>query len=217
MRSSLAVVVGCCSISHGMSDPQPFDLAERVARIARSLGVDTALIGASALAIYGYVRGTSDIDFASVVNPFERLPALSDALRADGFHAQLHLPDEEDVLGGVLRIWMHETGDGDPIDPIEIVNFDNPYKPLRLPVNELVRDSVELAEKPSLRYVRLPHLILLKLYAGSRQDLADVVALLERNPDADVEQIRASCKRYGLDAIDVLIAEVEDKRITRQR
>lgn len=195
-----------------MRDPEPFELAERVAKVARSLGIDTALIGASALAIYGYVRGTSDIDFASAVDPYRELARLRDALGQQGLHVELRLPDEEDRLGGVLRAWIREDEDGDPVDPIDIVNFYNPHRPLRIPARELVRDSLELAEKPALRYVRLPHLILLKLYAGSRQDLADVVAVLQNNPDVDVEEIRALCKTYGLDAIDELVAEARHAR-----
>ena len=190
-----------------MADPHPFDLAERAAETARALGIETALIGASALAIYGYVRGTADIDFASVVDPSVELPRLRDALEKLGLHARLALPDEHDRLGRVLRVWSAEDADGEPIDPIEIVNFHNPHRPLRLPAREIVQEAISLAEKPALRYVRLPHLILLKLYAGARRDLADIVELLERNPDADVEEIRALCKRYGLDEIDGLIDE----------
>jgi hypothetical protein len=39
-----------------------------------------------------------------------------------------------------------------------------------------------------------------------------VVELLVRNPDVDVEEIRALCKRYGLEAIDELIEEAEQGR-----
>jgi hypothetical protein len=209
MHWSLAAAAGCFSISHVMSDLEPFELAESVADTARSLGIETALIGAGALAIYGYVRGTSDLDLATFVNPLTELPRLRDALADKGLRTRLNLPDAEDSVGGVLRVWSREDGDGDPIEPVEIVNFLNPHRPLPLPVHEFLHDSVELSEMPALRYVRLPHLVLLKMYAGSRQDLADVVALLARNRDADMEEIRAACKRYGFDSIDELIAEAQ--------
>jgi len=199
-----------------MTDPQPFELAERVAEIARSRGIETALIGASALAIHGYVRGTADIDFASAVNPFQQLPPLRDALEEAGLHARLSLPDDDDPLGGVLRVWREEDDDGDPIEPVDIVNLDNPHRPLRLPARELIRDAIPIAERPALRYVRLPHLIVLKLYAGDRRDLADVVEVLAHNPDADLEEIRQLCQRCGLDQIDELIAEAQQRQPRRR-
>jgi hypothetical protein len=194
-----------------MTEPRSLELAERVAETARGLNIETALIGASALAIHGYVRGTSDIDFAAAVDPYRELRPLEDALRAAGLRTKLNLPDEADRLGGVLRIWTEEDADGEPIEPIDVVNLQNPLRPLLLPAHELIRDAIPIAERPALRYVRLPHLILLKLYAGGRRDLADVVELLARNPDADVEEIRALCKRYALDEIDTLIEEAAER------
>jgi hypothetical protein len=40
-------------------------------------------------------------------------------------------------------------------------------------------------------------LIALKLYAGSRRDHADVVELLRKNPQADLEEIQAVCRAFG--------------------
>jgi hypothetical protein len=190
-----------------MSEQTPFELAERVATIARSLGIETALIGASALAIYGHVRGTKDIDLASVASA-EELDRLRSSLEDAGIHARLSLPDEDDRLGGVVRAWTVED-DGEPLDAVDVVNFYNALRPIRLPVSELVRHAIALGGTPALRYVRLPHLILLKLYAGSRQDLADVVAVLKRNPDADIDEIAALCKQYDLDGFDELAAEAK--------
>jgi hypothetical protein len=190
-----------------MGEQAPFELAERVATAARALGVETALIGATALAVYGYVRGTDDIDLASAATP-EDLLRLRAALEQDGMHAHLSLPDEDDTLGGVVRVWTTEE-DGDPVDPVEIVNFYNPLRPIRLPASTFIRDAVALDEMPALRYVRLPHLIMLKLYAGSLQDRADVVAVLKRNPGADLDEIRALCTQYDLDGFDELAAEAK--------
>ena len=97
-------------------------LAERVAVVAAELGIPTALIGATALAAHNYVRGTADIDLAAAVDPFRQLRQLQERLAAEGLHAELSLPDEEDGLGGVLRIRAHADDD----DLVEIVNFLNP-------------------------------------------------------------------------------------------
>ena len=58
---------------------------------------------------------------------------------------------------------------------------------------------------PALRHPTLEHLVALKLDAGGPKDEADVIELIRQNPDADVEAIRATCKKYGLDKIDELI------------
>lgn len=75
-------------------------LAERVAGVARDLGIQTALIGASALAAHNYVRSTMDVGLATIVDPDTELRRLEQALRDLGLHTQLNMPDDEDVLGG---------------------------------------------------------------------------------------------------------------------
>jgi hypothetical protein len=47
-----------------------FRLAERVDAAARELGIDTAVIGATALAVHRFVRATGDIDLATAVDPY---------------------------------------------------------------------------------------------------------------------------------------------------
>ena len=192
-----------------MVDPQtPVDLAERVASVARGLGIETAVIGAYALAVYGYVRATTDLDLATVAS-LDQLQRLAEALRDEGLQTRLSLPDDLDVLGGVLRVWIRIDEDGDPFEPIEVINFFNPHRPRRAPAADAVSRAIGIAERPALRYVQLDDLIALKLDAGSRADLADVVELLKRNASADRATIRATSKRYGFDVIDVLIAEAD--------
>lgn len=189
-------------------NPEPRDpliqLAERVAAVASELGMPTALIGATALAAHNYVRGTADIDLAIAVDPFKELRSLADRLKREGFHTELNLPDAEDSLGGVLRIWA--TTDDE--DPVEVVNFQNPFRPSNNPGLEAVRTATPVGAATSLRCATLPHLIALKLYAGSRRDQADVVELLRRNPGADRSRVREVCARYGFDQVlEELIGE----------
>ncbi|MCA9548436.1 MAG: hypothetical protein KC933_00280 [Myxococcales bacterium] len=86
------------------------ELAERVAETAKGLGIETAVIGALALAAHGYVRGTVDVDLASSVDPGSVLRALQDKLREGGLKTRLLLPDAEDPLGGMLRTSPIPTG-----------------------------------------------------------------------------------------------------------
>ncbi|MGE3768175.1 MAG: nucleotidyl transferase AbiEii/AbiGii toxin family protein [Kofleriaceae bacterium] len=181
-------------------------LAERVADLASSAGIETALIGATALAFHRYVRATEDIDLgASIRDPFKAFQELERLVLASGLRIRV---SHEDSLGGVARIWEREDEDGEPIFPVELVNFWNPLRPRRSPATAAIRDAESIAAT-SLRCVRLPDLIALKCDAGGRSDLADVVELLRQNPLADREVIRARCRDYKLDVIDQLIAEAD--------
>jgi hypothetical protein len=187
------------------------DLAERVAQIASGLNIQTVLIGAYALAAHHYVRATADIDLASDVK-LDDLRRLEQALREAGLHTELRQPDEEDPLGGVIEIWERVDETGDPVDAVEVVNFYNPYRPRRTPAMQAIRNGIPIAEKPALRYPRLDDLIALKLDTGSRRDEDDVIDVLVANPDANLDEIRATCKAYGLDRIDALIAAAQETR-----
>jgi hypothetical protein len=192
-----------------MSALTPIELAERVAQIASALGIETALIGAYALAVHGYIRGTEDIDLASDVE-LAQLEQLRTAIEAAGFHTRLNEPDDEDPLGGKLVVWTRVDVDDEPIEPVEVVNFYNPYRPRRTPASSAIRNATRLEEKPDLRCPSLADLVALKLYTHARKDEADVVTLLERNPDADFEHVRATAKGYGFDRIDTLIEEAQE-------
>jgi hypothetical protein len=186
-------------------DQTPVALAERVATVARSLRIETTLIGAYAMAIHNYVRATLDIDLASAVE-LPKLQLLKDTVIGDGLQAHLFLPDGDDSLGGKLVVWNQVDEEGEPLEPVEVVNFLNPFRPRRTPAPAAIRSSIPLEGMPALRYPSLAHLIALKMDAGAPRDHADVIDLLRENPDADVEKIRATCRDYGFDAIDALIA-----------
>ena len=46
-----------------------------------------------------------------------------------------------------------------------------------------------------------------KLYAGGYKSKADIVELLARNPDLDLNEVRAVCERHRLTGLDELIAD----------
>lgn len=182
-----------------MDEPAPaaFQLADRVAAVAQDLGIESAVIGAVAMAAHNYVRATMDIDLATAVNVYPDLQRLADRLRETGLSVDLRVPDEDDPLGGALRVWESEDDHGEPLDPVEVVNFRNPFKPRVTPAPAAITGAVPVAPGASLRYVQLPDLIALKLYAGGLRDHADIVDLLVRNPDADLDEIRARAGHFG--------------------
>jgi hypothetical protein len=180
------------------------DLGERVAELARGLSIETIVVGAYAMAIHHYIRASLDFDLGANVELAE-LHRLKRAVEASGLHARLNSPDEYDDLGGKLVVWSRVDEDGEPLEPVDVVNFLNVLRPRRTPAAEAIKNAITLEEKPALRYPRLADLIALKLDAGGPKDIADVVELLRQNPTADIEQIRATCKHYDLDKIDELI------------
>ncbi len=174
-----------------MLDPaSSLALAEQVAETARQLGVDSALIGAAALAVHRYTRGTEDIDLAVAVDPHRELVALEKAFASCGLRTRLRLPDDEDPLGGVLTVWTSVDEEDEPADVVEVVNFHNPGRLVRTPARTAIARAQSLPDSP-LRCVTIEDLVAFKLYAGGLMDHADIVQLLTRNPAADVDVIRS--------------------------
>jgi hypothetical protein len=119
---------------------------------------------------------------------------LKSAIEADGLHARLREPDDDDDLAGVLEIW---EGDAEPpegldFDGVQLVNF-----PSRAPARRAIERAVGVPGS-ALRCVRLEDLVALKLYANGPKDRLDVLELLARNPDADRAAIRTVVEESGL-------------------
>jgi len=171
------------------------DVAARVVVILDELGVPSALIGAAALAAHGYPRATEDIDLAVATDPFSVLREAQRRIAARlSVKADLITPDADDPLGGVLTVT------GEDFDPVQIVNFHNPLRPLRNPGPEAVETAAPgTVAGTALRVVDLPHLVALKLFAGGYKSRLDVLALLERNPGLDLHGVEQVCARFGLD------------------
>ncbi|HEY1814980.1 MAG TPA: nucleotidyl transferase AbiEii/AbiGii toxin family protein [Kofleriaceae bacterium] len=176
--------------------------------VARDLGVETALIGATALAVRGYERATNDLDLAIDIDPFPKLHELERAIQGLGLRTKVRWPDDEDDLGGMLDVGTDLDEDGDLVTSLQIVNFNNPMRPRKNPARDAIARATPIEPSSPLRCVQLDDLIALKIDAGSRQDLADVVALVARNVDADLDRIRATCAPYGFtEIVETLIAE----------
>jgi hypothetical protein len=175
-------------------ESRTLQVAEQVCEVLERLGIESAVIGAMALAVHGYVRATRHFDLAMCADPFVKLVELQRALDEAGFHAELRQPHADDPLGGVVEI----TGEG--FKPIQIVNFLNPLSPRAIALgSEAIRESkAGLVEQSRMRVVGLPCLIALKLYGGGPKNKNDVIELLERNQPLDLSPIREVCARHGL-------------------
>ncbi len=186
------------------------DPAERTLALARDVAaelhgakVETALIGAGAMAVHNFPRQTEDLDLVLSV-PVQRFRTLADTLRARGFEVELAEPDAQDPLGGVLTVTRADAG------PVQVVNLDNSQFSAGHP--RLGQLAVATAEtRPDLpaglRVVTLPVLIALKLYAGGPKSELDILELLDRNRPLDLDALRLLCRDLGLtDPLERILA-----------
>lgn len=184
-----------------MSGGEPtLEVAERVVEILKEHQIDAVVIGAMALAVHNYPRDTEDFDLGIAVKP-DRLSALADSLRRQGWTVDLHLPDGSDPLGGVIDVRAPDA------ELVQVVNFENWAGGFPAAVRDAATRAVELSPGSPLRAADLFSLIALKLYAGGPKSKLDVLELLDRNKPVDLDVLRDRCRKYGLEAqLDAVLA-----------
>lgn len=181
-----------------MSDPEDLlRTAEAVLAILARHQIDAVVIGAVALAAHHYVRQTDDLDLG-IIADLPKLRAVVASLREAGLEAELREPDDTDPLGGVIDV-------SGSFGLVQIISYAG-----RFPA--VIDDAVRLAtlvvrEGSPLRIVPIAYLIALKLYAGGHKSKADIVELLLRNPELNLDEVRAVCARYRLEGLEELIVE----------
>ena len=172
--------------------------AERVARLLSENGVSAVVIGAVALAAHRYVRNTEDIDLG-VDADLRKMRLLADVLREDGFNAEFHEPDGDDPLAGVIDV-------SGPFGLVQVISFAG-----RFPAairDALAGEDSRIRPGSDLRLIPIPQLVALKLYSGGSKAKADIVESLRRNPEADLGEIRETCRRYRLRGLDAILEEL---------
>lgn len=173
------------------------DAAEAVVAILERAQVEAVVIGAVALAAHHYPRQTEDLDLG-INTSLPKLRQLTDALIREGFSAALSEPDPDDPLGGVIDV-------SGSFGLLQIVNFGERFPAV---IDDALSASTLVArEGSSLRLVPIPHLIALKLYAGGHKSKADIVELITRNPELDLDEVQKLCEKYRLRGIEELILE----------
>ncbi len=171
--------------------------AEDVLGILEKYSIDAVIIGAIALAAHRYIRQTEDLDFG-INASLLKMRELTDSLNREGFHTELREPDMDDPLGGVIDI----RGD---FGLVQIVNFGERFPAV---IDDALRTSTLYArEGSSLRVIPIPHLIALKLYAGGHKSKSDILELIARNPEVDLDEVRKLCAGYRLRGLDELLLE----------
>lgn len=175
--------------------------AERIAALLLAEGLPVVVIGAIALAAHRYVRFTQDVDLGVDADAKQMLQLVK-VLATAGYDTQFHEPDGEDPLGGVIDV----SGD---FGLVQVVNFGG-----RFPA--VIRDALageEIRMRPDgvLRIIPIPQLVAMKLYAGDWKSLADIVELLRRNPEVDLEMIGETCRNYRLRGWERVLEELRQE------
>lgn len=175
--------------------PANLRVAERIATMLGESKVPVVVIGAVALAAHRYTRFTEDIDLGVLASQTE-MQRLTDLLRAEGFDVAFHQPDADDPLGGVIDV-------SGPFGLVQIINFEDRFPAI---IHDALADAdMRVRPDSALRIVPIPQLVALKLYAGGWKSHADIVELLRRNPDVDLDAIRETCEQYRLSGLDKVL------------
>ena len=172
--------------------------AERIAELLAREGLEVLVIGAVALAAHRYVRFTQDVDLGVNAAP-AKMRHLVDSLRSRGYEAVFHEPDAQDPLAGVIDV-------SGAFGMVQIVSFED-----RFPAairDALAGEDIRTRPEGALRVMPIPQLVALKLYAGGWKSLADIVELLRRNPEADLEAIGKTCRGYRLRGWEAVMEEL---------
>jgi hypothetical protein len=153
---------------------------EAAIRLASVLPEPNALIGALAVAAYGYVRATDDIDFVSPAEPREIRARLAKA----GIRSRIR---RGDVLDGDIPSVVYGRAEG--------FRFDVLFPPVPIDWSRTV--ILPLTESSRLRVVDLDALVRLELRAGGPQDLIDVVHLARLHSEIE-ERSLSLAEAYGV-------------------
>lgn len=176
------------------------DVAEQVAGLLAEHGAPCVVIGAVALAAHRYVRYTEDVDLGADVD-LKTLRVIAALLEKEGYKVELNEPDADDPLGGVMNI-------SGPFGLVQVVSFADRFP--RVIHDALAGDDVRIRPGSELRLVPIEQLVALKLYAGGHSSKSDIIELIRRNPDADLEKIRETCRKYRLRGLEVVLEELDE-------
>ena len=185
--------------------PGALELIDADERALRPLGLRWYVFGAQAVVVYGFVRQTADVD-VTVEEPPGGAAELIDAFTTAGFKLRV----EDNVEDFVARTRV-----------LPLVHV-----PSRLPVDLVLAGPgpeegfLQRARTVEAAGVRFPvispeDLVVVKVLAGRLKDLEDVRGVLLRNPDLDLEAVRARLHELQslLDQSDLLprLEEIVDR------
>jgi predicted nucleotidyltransferase len=142
----------------------------KILKIFRRLNIPFVLAGGHAVAAWGVVRTTRDIDLLVEVSKGSVSKLVSE-LRQAGFKAALRRGDEGDPVQGVIRIESLDSSASETVDIILGIR--------RMPPGLFARASILDFLNIRVPVISPEDLIVLKLLAGGPIDLEDAQSILE--------------------------------------
>ena len=162
----------------------------RLLKIFQRLGIPFALAGGHAVAAWGVVRATRDIDFLASVS-FPQVGVLIRELKKEGFKADYRIGDDGDPVRGVIGIGLVKAADAEPVEIILGIK--------KMPAGIFVR-----ARKIPFIGLEVPvaspeDLIILKCLAAGPIDIEDARTIFRiMNKKLDMEYLKREFKRCRL-------------------
>lgn len=143
------------------------NILKRLFTVFRTFNISYTLIGGYAVAVWGFIRATKDVDFLADI-PFSKIQDVLNELKSHEFIVEYSAGDIEDPVSGVIRLRF----------PVEGAAGDEESIELLLGIKKMPVDIYLRSEKVDLMGVEIPvvspeDLIVLKLLAGGPVDLQD--------------------------------------------
>lgn len=162
----------------------------RILKIFQRLEIPFALAGGYAVAAWGAVRATRDIDFLAEVAP-DKIPGLLKEFTKVGFKGNYKPGCEDDPVRGVIGLEKTEVEDAEPVEII-------------LGIKKMPAGIFARAQQIRFFGLEVPvtspeDLIVLKCLAGGPVDLEDARSILKIMINKlDMEYLKSEFKRCRL-------------------
>lgn len=161
-----------------------------ILKIFQRLEIPFALAGGYAVAAWGVVRATRDIDFLASV-PLSRIKVLLRDLEKAGFKTDYRVGDQGDPVKGVIGLEPTKAADAEPVEII-------------LGINKMPAGIFTRARQIPFFGLEVPvtspeDLIILKCMAAGPVDLEDARTIFRiMNKKLDLEYLKSEFKRCRL-------------------
>jgi len=169
----------------------PLLLLDVVDVLARE-GIDYAVVGALAAAVYGAIRASADAD-ALVSLTVGRLSRLAKLFEKEGFRVELRRGDPEDPIPAMLIIGDKHQNRVDLLCGLRGLDPQTLSRTLEVPFGGA-----------TLRFVSREDFIAMKCFAGGPQDLEDARIALKTAEQIDLDLLRKVARRFGRASADAL-------------
>jgi predicted nucleotidyltransferase len=163
-----------------------------VIQVLKREGVEYAVIGALAAAVYGSIRGSADAD-ALVPLTVSRLASLSRVLGKAGFSCQLRRGDADDPIPAMLLVSDSHQNRVDLLGGLRGLDPEALSRAVDIPFGG-----------ETIRVASCEDFIAMKCFAGAPQDLEDARIALQAVEQIDLDLLRRLTRRFGRPAADAL-------------